>query len=146
MRITCMRSTLRTQVRGEIVAVSEVFTILMHGPAPQVTPAPHTVYGSAPRRPVHEREDFAISLFANSGSERVDGFQFRVLYDPARIAFQRIEQSSFFVCAPLPIPRTAKLCSHALGNLRDCCNHACIRHSATWLLTAQTLAPPCRQH
>lgn len=83
--------------------MSEGVTVLMHGPASWVTPALHTVYGFAPRRPLFEGEDFAISLFVNSGRESVDGFQFRILYDPAVISFQRLQPSSSFTCASPPM-------------------------------------------
>jgi len=89
----------RLQIRGQSVAVSEMFTVRLSGPASQGQPPGIFVHGSAPERTLHEGEEFGVALFASAGTESIDAFQLRVQYEPEHVSFLRMQQSGTFMCA-----------------------------------------------
>lgn len=87
---------------GVIVAASVPATLTLHSKPAAESMSSIGVFGDAPFRVLYPGETFSLTLYANSGSNSVDGFQLKLFYDPSILAFEEFMLVENFACAFLP--------------------------------------------
>ena len=87
-----------SQVNGASSGLSDARDVQLYPSAASVALDTIGIYGIVPQHALHPEETFSLALFANAGSNSVNGFQVKVIYDQAILQFQAVQQADGFMC------------------------------------------------